>query len=98
MIKEDIQAQERFMKKFLIMAIFGKGLRNDFITFIGKCYICIKQKGGFLIKLILTKIIPKGTKESFDIDSWKLNNELTILSGYSWIINIIGHFSKYMFP
>ena len=43
-----------------------------------------------------TQIIPKGPRERYVIDGWKLHNTLALESGFTWVIDIIGHFSKYM--
>ena len=63
---------------------------------IGKYLLCIKYKGRIFNKLIITKIISIGPKEQFFVDSWKINNELAKLSRYSWILDIIDLFNKYM--
>ena len=47
-------------------------------------------------KPIQKKIITKGPKERYVIDGWKLHEDLADISGYTWVIDIIDHFSKYM--
>ena len=60
------------------------------------CPTCIKTKFGKLIKSNPKKIVAKGPKERYIIDGWKLHEELAKNTGYSWVIDIIDHFSKYI--
>ena len=60
------------------------------------CPTCIKTKFGKLIKSNPKKIVAKGPKERYIIDGWKLHQELAKITGYSWVIDIIDHFSKYI--
>ena len=41
-------------------------------------------------------MIPKGPRERYVVDDWKLYKELATLSGYIWVLDIINHFSKLM--
>ena len=73
-----------------------KTLRNDCLNYFKHCPVCIRQKAGINIKPSPTPIIPKGPRERYVINCWKLHNELATLSGYTWILDIIDHFSKFM--
>ena len=42
-----------------------------------------RQKAGINIKPSPTPIIPKGLRESYVVDGWKLHNKLVTLSGYT---------------
>jgi len=53
-------------------------------------------KRGNIIKPRLIKIITIGPLEVFVVDWRKLNNKLAIILGYTWVVDIIDHFTKYI--
>ena len=71
-------------------------MRNDILNFIMNCPQCIREKSGTIIKTTPLKIIPKGPKDSFVIDGWKLHKTLAEKTGYNWVVDIIDHFSKFL--
>ena len=75
---------------------YWKSLRNDCKQYVFECPTCIKLRTGKLIKPIPKKIITKGPRDRYIIDGWKLHQDLANLSGFTWVIDIIDHFSKYM--
>ena len=66
------------------------------MEYVNLCAACLKNRGGKKIKLNLKQIITKGAKEKYVGDGWQLHETLAEESGFKWIIDIIGHFSKYM--
>lgn len=58
--------------------------------------MCIHQKPGINIKPSPTPIILKGQRERYLVDGWKLHNELVTLTGFTWVLDIIDLFSKFM--
>ena len=45
---------------------------------------------------ISKKIISKVSLERVVIDEWELDNKLKEITGYSWVIDMIDHFSKFL--
>lgn len=76
--------------------IYWKTMRNDIINYINKCPTCIRKKGDVIMKANPGKIIPNGPKDRYVIDGWKIHKSLATESGYSWVIDIIDYFSKFM--
>jgi hypothetical protein len=70
-------------------------MSNDIINYIANYCVWIKNKGGFIIKARL-KIIIKSPSGRYVIDGWKIPKEIEDKAGYSWCIDIIYHFSKYL--
>ena len=60
------------------------------------CTICLKIRGGKKITLAPKNIITKGSRERYVVDGWKLHTELSIQSGFAWVIDIIDYYSKYL--
>ena len=56
----------------------------------------MRNKIGEPIKLKPIKIISKGPCERFVIDGWKLPKHLVEITGYEWVIDVIDHFTKYL--
>ena len=75
---------------------YWKSLRNDAINYINNCPICLRKKCGIEIKKSPIKILVKGPLERFVIDGWKHPNSLAELSGYTLVIDVIDHFTKYL--
>ena len=71
-------------------------MRNDILNLINECPTCIREKHGISIKAQPGKIIPNGPKDRYVIDGWKIHSSLAIETGFTWIIDIIDYFSKYM--
>ena len=61
-----------------------------------KCPYCISQKPGNIIINKSKIIIPKGPREWFVLDGWKLHSQLANEMGFKWIIDEIDHFSKFV--
>ena len=76
--------------------IFWKSIPNDCLNYIKKCPICIREKSGIIIKPKPGTILTKRPKERYVVDGCKIHNSLAVIVGYSWIIDIIDYFSKYM--
>ena len=54
------------------------------------------NKIGASIKITPIKIITKGPCERFVIDGWRLPKNLAEITGDEWVIDIIDHFTKYL--
>ena len=87
---------KRLLKEIKESNYNWKTLRNDCLYYIKQCPLCIRQKAGINIKPSLTPIWPKCQRERYVEDGWKLPNELGTLSGYTWVLDIIDHFIKFM--
>ena len=73
-----------------------KTMKNGCLNYVKNCPICIRNKGGKNIKPLPTTIIPKGPRERYVMDGWKLHNSLAEKIGFTWIVDLIDHFSKFM--
>ena len=71
-------------------------MRNDIINLVNECLTCIREKHGISIKAQPGKIIPNGPKDRYVIDGWKIHSSLVNETGFTWIIDIIDYFSKYI--
>lgn len=87
---------KRVVKEIREKNFFWKGMGNDCLKYVKECPICLRNKAGIEINPQPKKIIPKGPRERYVCDSWKLNNELIKISGYKWVMDVIDYFSKYI--
>ena len=69
---------------------------DDVKEYISNCSKWILTKKGKNINQKVKKIIPLGPLERVVIDGWELDKDLKTLTGYSHVIDIIDHFSKYL--
>ena len=76
--------------------IFWDSLTNDCKEFVNIGPSCIKLRSNRALKPKILVIKNKGSKSRYIIDGWKLHSIINILTGYSWCIDIIDHFSKFM--
>ena len=53
-------------------------------------------KKGNIIKPKNKVLITKGPLERIVADGWMLDNDLKIITGFSWVIYLIDHFSKFL--
>ena len=53
-------------------------------------------KKGNIIKQKNKVIITKGPLERIVADGWMLENDLKSIAGFSWVIDLIDHFSKFL--
>ena len=58
-------------------------------------YLCKRKKGENIISNPV-KIIPNGPKDRYVLDGWKLHKTLAEETGFTWVIDVIDYFSKYM--
>ena len=75
---------------------FWETLLEDVKEFIGECPKCVLAKKGKKINNKINQIIPKGPLERVVIDGWELDTDLKNLTGFTHIVDIIDHFSKYL--
>ena len=75
---------------------YWKTMRNDILNYISKCPICVREKKGENIISNPVKIIPNGPKDRYVLDGWKLHKTLAEETGFTWVIDVIDYFSKYM--
>ena len=68
----------------------------DVKEFIDNCKECILAKKGKCIKPKDKIIITKGPLDRVVADGWELDVEIKSLTGFSWVIDIIDHFSKFL--
>ena len=71
-----------YWKKLKKQSKIGKLLGNDSSNYAKEYPVCIIQKEGINIKPITTPIIPKGTRERYIGDDWKLHKDFSTLSDY----------------
>jgi len=69
---------------------------SDIKEYISNCPKCIKAKAGKKINNKIKIILPKGPLERVLIDGWELDDNLKEITGYTWVIDMIDHFSKYL--
>ena len=86
----------RVYREIIEQKYIWKSLRNDCLNYVNNCPYCIRLKSGKSYKPIPTQIIPKGPQERYVVDSWKIHKELSQVTGYNWVIDIIDHFSKFL--
>ena len=53
-------------------------------------------KAGKNINVKTKTIISKGPLERVVVDGWELDNQLKEITGYSWVIDMVDHFSKFL--
>ena len=75
---------------------FWDNIINDIKNYIGNCPNCIKIKAGKKINAKTKVIITKGPLERVVIDGWELDQNLKDITGYTWVIDMIVHFSKFL--
>ena len=69
---------------------------SDVKSFINNCASCIYSKKGKTIKTKNIIILTKGPLERIIADGWELDEDLKTITGFSWVIDIIDHFSKFL--
>ena len=60
------------------------------------CIQCINQNSGERIDVKTKIIITKGPKERYIIDGFQLDPMTAEITGFSYVIEIIDHFSKFL--
>jgi len=75
---------------------FWKTQISDIKEYISNCHIYIKAKAGKKINNKIKIILPKGPLERVLIDGWEVDDNLKEITGYTWVIDMIDHFSKYL--
>ena len=73
-------------------------MTNDSKEFVYNCPSYTKVRSTKSLKPKIISIKTNGPKISYVIDGWKLHNIINIRTGYSWVIDVIDHFSKFMWP
>ena len=86
----------RLYNEIINQKFYWKGIIEDCKKYVTECNICIKQRGGKKVSLASKHIETKGSKERYVVDGWKLFKELSEETGFTWIIDIIDYFSKFM--
>ena len=86
----------RTVDKIKEAGFFWETMLDDVKEYIGNCSKCILSKKGKNINQKVKKIIPLGPLDRVVIDGWALDEDIKSLTGYSHIIDIIDHFSKYL--
>ena len=76
--------------------IFWDSLTNDCKYFVNNCSIFIKLRTKKALKPKILAIKTKGSNFRYVIDGWKLHNIITTRCGYTWMVDIIDHFSKFL--
>ena len=70
---------------------------NDVLDYIKyECKECINMKSGEKLVIKSKVLITKGPKERFVIDGFQLDEITKEITGYSYVIEIIDHFSKFL--
>ena len=78
------------------LGYFWESLTIDIKEFIDNCPQCIMAKKSNIIKQKNKVIITKGPLERIVADGWMLDNDLKSITGFSWVIDLIDHFSKFL--
>ena len=76
--------------------IFWDSLTNDCKEFVNNCPTCIKLRNHKSLKPKILIIKTKGPKIRYVVDGWKLHKIIASRSGFSWVIDLVDHFSKFM--
>ena len=71
-------------------------MRNNILNYINKCPFFIREKNWENIISKPGKIIPNGPKDRYVLDCWKIHKNLAEEIGFTWVIDIIDYFSKYI--
>ena len=75
---------KRVVKEIKNNKFYWKTIHNDCLNYIAKSPICLKMKGGNVIKSIPIQIKTQGS-----LDGWKLHNELTNLTSFTRIYILV---------
>ena len=75
---------------------FWDTMIEDIKNYISECPTCIMNKAGKKIQVKPNIILSKGPLERVVIDGWELDDRLKEITGYTWVVDIIDHFSKYL--
>ena len=78
------------------LGYFWECMNEDVKAYIKDCPKCIMVKAG---KNIVNKpkvIVSKGPLERVVIDGWELDEDLKEVTTYTWVIDMIDHFSKFL--
>ena len=85
----------------IVEKIMKKGYKRENITdsileyIIYECEFCTNERSDEKIKILNKILITKGPKELYVFDGFELDEITKEKTGYSHIIEIIDHFSKY---
>lgn len=73
------------------------GMLGDVLSYIKyDCIQCINQNSGERIDVKTKIIITKGPKERYIVDGFQLDPMTAEITGFSYVIEIIDHFSKFL--
>ena len=86
----------RTIEKIKENGFFWECLMEDVKSFINNCVKCLQIINGKEIKVNPKVIITKGPLERVVADGWELDQDLKKITGYSWVIDLIDHFSKFL--
>ena len=86
------------MKELVIEAgYFWEGFSEDIKNFINICPVCNPHHKRKKIKIPLTQIKDEGPHYRYEADIWYLDKELKTNNNYEYCLDIIDHFSKWLF-
>ena len=82
------------MKSKTIKNIIGK--IYDCKLYIENCPICLNQRGGKKIIPVSKQILPSGPLDRIVANFWELSEYLKIKANFTWVLDCIDYFSKFM--
>ena len=76
---------------------YYEGITKDFLSYINKCHICNITKQITKINIPMKIIIENGPHYRYQMDIWYLPKDIGLSSGYNYVLDILDHFSKWIF-
>ena len=97
-IHNDMHAGINKMKELILEAgYFWEGFSSDIKDFIKICPVCNPLHKRKKIKMPLKQIIDEGPHYRYEADIWYLDEELKENNNYKYCLDIIDHFSKWLY-
>ena len=76
---------------------YYEGITKDFLSYINNCPICSNTKKIKKITMPKKLIIEEGPHFRYQMDIWYLPKDIAESSNYNYVLDIIDHFSKWLF-
>ena len=75
---------------------YWKNIYKDCKLYIENCPICLNKRGGKEIIPVSKQILPGGPLERVAADTWELPKYLKIKTNFTWVLDCIDYFSKFI--
>ena len=91
-------AGERKMRKYTIDSGFIYSGYSTYIkNFIKNCQVCCSSRNINKIKMPIKQILDQGPHFRYEVDIWYLDEKLKTNNNYNYCLDLIDHFSKYIY-